>query len=246
MMLVALLAAAMAGAPVGVTVTAGPSPLAIETGPCNGRDLTVGLTNDGDVPIYADVRLEASPGLHLPRRLISSWLPPGYTRSVPVAVGATTPGTYHVRITGTGRRVDVPVTVTAPPADASLMKLATRVTASSARAGSPACAAIDGRSDTMWNDTTGKRWPDWWQLEWARSHQVSRVEVTTTADWGLRDWDVQVAVPGGWATVASVRGNTAVRHTARFAARRTTAVRIVTLAGNAVNDQSRLTEVTIR
>ncbi|MBB4741067.1 hypothetical protein BJY16_004526 [Actinoplanes octamycinicus] len=219
------------------------------TGQCNGRDLLVHLTNTTTKPIYADAWLAADPALHLPRRLISSWLPPGYTRKVPVAVRAadrTKPGTYHLRISSAGTSVDVPVKVSAPPPDAGLMRLATRVTASSARATGPVCAAIDGDPGTIWNDATGKRWPDWWQLDWDRPRRISRVEVVTTAEWGLRDWDVQVAAPDGWVTVRSVRGNTAVRHITRFAPRRAAAVRIVTLAGNAVNDQSRLAEVVIR
>lgn len=223
-----------------------PGTLAITTGQCNGGDLTVRLTNTGTRPVYADARLSASRALHLPRTLISSWLPPGYTASVPVAVTATRPGRYHVRVTRNGHVVKVPVEVSAPPADASLMRLATTVTASSARAGSSACAAIDGRADTMWNDSTGKRWPDWWQLGWATSHQVSGVEVTTAEGWGLRDWDVRVAVPGGWSTVAAVRGNVLVKNVVNFPPRWTGSVRIVTLAGNAVNDQSRLVEVVIR
>ncbi len=233
-----------------LTVPAGaPGPLAITTGQCNGRDLVVRLTNDGTSPIYADAVLSAPSALHLPRTLISSWLPAGYTRSVPVAVTAATgtaPGTYHVSVTSNGRTGDVPVEVFAPPAGAGLMTLASRVTASTARAGGSACAAIDGDPATMWSDTTGKRWPDWWQMDWTASQRVSSVEVTTTKDWGLRDWDVQVAVPGGWATVASVRGNVSARNLTRFTPRRTMAVRIVTLAGNTVNDQSRLVEVIIR
>ncbi|BCJ46838.1 hypothetical protein GCM10010168_36400 [Actinoplanes ianthinogenes] len=231
-------------------VVAEPPSLAIMTGQCNGRDLVVRMTNSGKTPTYADTELSADPAVHLPRRLISSWLPPGYTRSVPVAVRAADgarPGTYHIRISGTGGKVTVvPVTISTPPAGADLMRLAARVSASSARAGGPVCAAIDGNAGTMWNDTTGKRWPDWWQVDWDQSQRISQVEVVTTAEAGLRDWDVQVAVPAGWATVRSVRGNTAVRNIAKFTPRRSKAVRIVALAGNGVNDQSRLAEVIIR
>ncbi|GIF16083.1 hypothetical protein [Actinoplanes teichomyceticus] len=230
-------------------LAADPATLAITSGPCNGRAVTVRMTNDGPAPVYADAVLAASPGLHLPRRLISTWLPPGYTRSVPVMVSAavgTRAGVYHVRVSGGGRRIDVPVTVTAPAPDAALVRLAARVTASSARASGGVCAAIDGDPGTMWNDATGRRWPDRWQLAWDRPHRVGLVRVVTTARGGLRDWDVQVAVPAGWETVAAVRGNTAVEVTSTFAARRATAVRIVTLAGNGAGDQSRLAEVVIR
>ncbi|MFI1990402.1 discoidin domain-containing protein [Actinoplanes sp. NPDC020271] len=237
------LAAVLLAVPGGLTVL--PGSLTITTGPCNGRDLAVQLTNNGTKGLYAEASLTASDALHLPRRLITSWLPAGYTTSVPVTVTGTRTGSYHVRVTRDDRVVDVPVEVTVPPADAGLTALATRVTASTARATGPVCAAIDGRADTMWNDATGKRWPDWWQLDWPTSHQVSSVAVTTAAEGGLRDWDVQVAVPGGWATVAAVRANVSAFQVARFPPRQTSAVRIVTLAGNAVNDQSRLVEVVV-
>ncbi|GIF03815.1 discoidin domain-containing protein [Actinoplanes siamensis] len=244
--MIRLLTAALLTVP---PVAVDPGTLAITTGQCNGGDLTVRLTNTSDEPVYADATLDAPAALHLPRSLISTWLPPGYTSDVPVAVTAATgtpPGTYHVRVRGRGRAVDVPVEVTAPPPGAGLLALASRVTASSARAGSPACAAIDGRLDTMWNDTTGRRWPDRWQLDWQSPHRIGEVEVTTTADRGLRDWDVQVAAAAGWVTVASVRGNSATRTVSAFTPRTTDAVRVVTLAANGVNDQSRLVEVVIR
>ncbi|KUL31915.1 discoidin domain-containing protein [Actinoplanes awajinensis] len=225
-------------------VSVDPGALAITTGQCNGSDLVVRMTNDGPEPIYADAFLEAPAALHLPRKMISSWLPPGYTRSVPVAVRAATgtpAGVYHVRVSGK----DVPVTVREPEPSADLMRLASRVSASSARAGSGACAAIDGDPATMWNDGTGKRWPDWWQMSWDRAQVVGKVEVVTTASWGLRDWDVQVDAGAGWSTVASVRGNVAVRNLSIFPSLRVKSVRIVTLAGNTVNDQSRLVEVIV-
>ncbi|AEV83726.1 coagulation factor 5/8 type domain-containing protein [Actinoplanes sp. SE50] len=228
-----------------VSITVAPATLPITIGQCNGGTITVKLTNHGKTPIYADASLSADPALHLPRSLITTWLPAGYTSSVPVAVRATRAGDFRVRVTAGPSRVEVPIRVGTPAPGAALTRLASRVTASSARAGSPACAAIDGRADTMWNDTTGKRWPDWWQLDWDTAHRVSRIAVTTTADGGLRDWDVQVAVPTGWQTVDSVRGNRSALKISTFTARATTAVRIVTLAGNGVNDQSRLVDVAI-
>ncbi|BCY08039.1 discoidin domain-containing protein [Actinoplanes sp. L3-i22] len=233
--------------PTGGLTVEPPTP-AIMTGQCNGRDVTINLKNPTPNPIYAYGTLTAPAELHLPRSLIATWLPPGYTRSVPVAVTAPTgtrPGTYHLTVASRGETVDVPVTVTDPPAGAGLIRLASTVTASSARAGGSACAAVDGDAGTMWTDATGKRWPDWWQLDWPAPHTISRVEVVTTRDRGLRDWDVQVALPGGWVTVTSVRENALDRKMSVFAPRRTTGVRIVTLAGNAVNDQSRLVEVVI-
>ncbi|MEU4425892.1 discoidin domain-containing protein [Actinoplanes sp. NPDC024001] len=245
-----------------VRVSVEPGAVAITTGQCNGVELDVRLTNAGAEPVYADARLAAADVLHMPRRAISTWLPPGYTRTVPVAVSAptgTAPGVYLVRVTGAGQRVEVPVTVSPPSPSPDLTRSVSRVNASSYRAGLLPCGALDGDADparwwkgTGWADSTGKEWPDWLQLRWAAPQTVSRVTVTTVdsaefpvAQFGLRDWDVQVAGPGGWQTVAAVRGNTAVTVTSDFAPRVTTEVRILTHAANGTNDWSRITEVAV-
>ncbi|MEU8616174.1 hypothetical protein AB0C29_50160, partial [Actinoplanes sp. NPDC048791] len=91
-------APATAGPPrTGVRLSVGPETLPITTGQCNGGQLLVRLTNSGRTPVYADAVITAPEALHLPRRLISTWLPAGYTRTVPVAVSAPagTPGPQH-------------------------------------------------------------------------------------------------------------------------------------------------------
>jgi hypothetical protein len=243
-------------------LTVEPGALPITTGQCNGGRLQVKLTNPGPEPIYATARLGASDLLHLPRRLISTWLPPGYTRTVPVTVSAATgtaPATYLVRVISKDQRIEVPVTVTPPAPSPDLTRSVSRVNASSYRAGLLPCGALDGDADpahwwkgTGWADGTGKEWPDRLRLKWATPQTVSSVRVTTTdsaefpaAQFGLRDWDIQVAGPDGWQTVAAVRGNAAAAVTSTFPPRRTTQLRIVTHAANGNNDWSRIAELQV-
>jgi hypothetical protein len=256
-------APATAGPPrTGVRLSVDRATLPITTGQCNGGQLLVRLTNRGPAPVYADAVLTAPEHLHLPRRLISTWLPAGYTRTVPVAVSAPTgtpTGTYAVQVTSGEQRVAVPVVVSPARPSANLARTAARVAASSSRTGFPVCGAVDGDADpahwgdgTGWADGTGRQWPDWYELTWSSLQQPTRVTVTTvdsapypTARYGLRDWDVQLATAAGWRTVAEVRGTTAATVTSTFPAQRTGALRIVTHAANGLNDQSRIVELTV-
>jgi hypothetical protein len=244
-LLCALLPALPAPDPVHLTVN--PHDLPLTTGPCNARNLSVRLANTSAEPVYADAGLSASPALHLQRTLVSTWLPAGHTSAVPVRVSAATgtpPGAYRIRVSSGGRHADVPVTVSAPPPTAGLITRAAEVTAPSFRAANPICAAADGDPATFWSDGTNRHWPDWFQLDWHTTVTASRVDVTTPAEGGLRDWDVQVW-DDGWQTVASIRGNTATTRSSEFPARPARALRVLTLAANGVNDMSRLAELTV-
>ncbi|MEU8660951.1 discoidin domain-containing protein [Actinoplanes philippinensis] len=241
----ALLPALPAPDPVHLTVS--PQSLPVTTGPCNARHLSVRLANTSTTPVYADAELTAPDALHLQRTLVSTWLPAGWTSAVPVRVSAATgtpPGDYRIRVSSGDQHTDVPVTVTAPPPTAGLTTRAAEVTAASFRATNPICAAADGDPATFWTDGTNRVWPDWFQLDWHTPVTVSRADVRTPAEAGLRDWDVQVWT-GAWQTVASVRGNTATTRTSTFPPRSVTALRILTLAGNGVGDMSRLAELTV-
>ncbi|WP_328470667.1 discoidin domain-containing protein [Actinoplanes sp. NBC_00393] len=224
--------------------------------------MTVKLTNPGRAALYAEARLAPAGPLHLPRRLISTWLPPGYTRTVPVTISAaagTAPGTYSIRVTDTGQQLKMPVTVSAPAPHPNLARSASKVTASSLRAGLLPCGAFDGDTDpthwwngTGWADGTPRTWPDWLRLTWPAPQLISQVEVATVDSseypahrFGLRDWDIQVATPGGWETVAAVRGNTAATTRSTFAPRRAAELRILTHAANGGNDWSRILELTV-
>ena len=245
-----------------VLLTVDPQALPVTTGQCNGGQLLVRLTTRGPAPVYADAVVTASEALHLRRRLISTWLPAGYTRTVgvPVVAATGTPaGAYAVSVTSGEQRIDVPVAVSPPGPSANLARSAARVSASSSRAGFLVCGAVDGDADpahwgygTGWADGTGRQWPDWYQLSWDTPQRLSRVDIATvnsaefpTARYGLRDWDVQLATAGGWRTVAEVRGNTAATVGSTFPAQQTDALRIVTYAANSANDQSRIVELTV-
>jgi hypothetical protein len=246
----ALLCALLPPPPAPVHLTVDPQTLPLTTGQCNARNLSVRLTNTTDQPVYADAELSAPGALHLQRALVSTWLPPGHTTSTPVRVSAATgtpPGAYRVTVTSGDQHVEVPVTVTAPPPGAALARRAARVTATSFRAMNPVCAGADGDLATYWGDATNRSWPDRYQLDWDTGIVPGRVEVHTVPAerGGLRDWDVQIWSGDAWQTVGRVRGNTATSRTSTFTPQPTRAVRIVTLAGNGVNDQSRITEVTL-
>lgn len=84
-----------------------------------------------------------------------------------------------------------------------------------------------------WNDADKGVWPDTLTAGWLAPVTLSRIVVHTldaptsaAADVGLRDYDVQALVDGGWTTVASVRGNTAGTITSTFPSVRTTSVRL--------------------
>jgi hypothetical protein len=247
---IAALLCALLTAPGPVHLAVDPQPLPLVTGQCNARSLSVRMANTSGQPVYADAELSAPGALHLQRGLVSTWLPPGHTSTTPVRVSAATgtpPGAYLVTVTSGDQRAEVPVTVTAPPPDAPLERRASRVTATSFRAMNPVCAGADGDLATYWADATNRSWPDRYQLDWGTEIVPGRIEVhTVPADrGGLRDWDVQVWAGDAWQTVGRVRGNTATSRTSTFTPRPTRAIRIVTLAGNGVNDQSRITEVTL-
>lgn len=59
--------------------------LDILNAPCSGGKITVSLTNNGKKPIYADALLNA-PDLDLTSRMISTYLPAGYTYTEQVQV----------------------------------------------------------------------------------------------------------------------------------------------------------------
>ncbi|MEV6348984.1 discoidin domain-containing protein [Actinoplanes sp. NPDC051851] len=249
--------------PFGTPIAVLPERLPVSTGQCNGDNLRLALTNDTASPVFADASITASPELHLPRSLVSTWLPAGYTRTVPLPVSVvhgTPPGDYQVTVVSGTNRIRVPVTVTAPQPSPDLTRSAAFVTASSSRAGLMPCGAVDGDDDpanfgitTGWNDATGKQWPDWIRFDWDTPQQITRVSLTAANTvefpfprFGLRDWDIQIPAAGtAWQTVATVRDSTTPLNITTFPKVTTRSLRILTLAGNGVNDQTRVTEIAI-
>lgn len=263
----AVVAPAYAAAPAAadveaVTVATDPTQLGIETGQCRGGSFNVLMTNTGDTPVYADATLSAPGVLELQRTMISTYLPAGYTRDVPIPVTSplgTEAGTYRVRVESGASKATLRVTVTpsAPDPSGNLALSATKVSASSTHQRFKLCGAVDGDADsshwstsTGWNDATSRAWPDWYRLQWDTPQTVGRVRMQTldsTANpasrYGLRDYDVQVLSGSEWQTVASVRGNTQGLINSTFTPVQTTSVRILALASNGANDYSRIVEL---
>lgn len=231
--------------------------LDILNAPCSGGKITVSLTNNGKKPTYADALLDA-PDLDLTSRMISTYLPAGYTYTEQVQVHAPlTTGTGNHTVTvqsgSSQRTVGVQVDDVTTNPDIARRGLPT---ASSTYAGRPPCGAIDGNKDSEawsqgvgWGDNTSGVFPDWWQETFASPVTISRVDVYSldsvaipAAKEGLRDWDVQVSDgSGGWRTVASVRENTEPMVSSTFPAETTTGLRILILKTN--KNLSRMLEV---
>lgn len=229
--------------PPSVEVAVSPQSGTVETTPCGLLRLDVGMTNDRDRAVYTDVRLHADPALHLPEPVVSSWIPAHQTvtTSVPIKpAGDAAPGAYHVTIDGGRRPVTVPVAVQEPETHGDLARNATP-TASSSHGGFTPCMAVDGNLDqsdwaqtTGWNDGTSHQFPDWLQVKFAAPHQVDKVVVVTrdtdakpASVKGVRDYDIQALVDGEWATIGTVRGNTAEVITTTVGPVTTDTVRIV-------------------
>ncbi|MGP4014759.1 galactose-binding domain-containing protein [Saccharopolyspora sp. 5N708] len=248
----------------GVTVATDPAQLDIRTGQCDGGSFTVKLTNTSREAVYADAALSAPRELQLQRNAISTYLPAGYTRDVVIPVTSplgTATGTYPITVRSGRSTATLPVSVTAssPEVPGNLAMSATNVSASSTHQNFRVCGAVDGDADsehwstsTGWNDGNSKVWPDWYEVRWDAPQTVGRADLYTlnstrypAATNGLKDWDVQVLSGTEWQTVASVRGNSEGLVSSTFNPVQTTAVRILTLAGNGANDYSRIVELGI-
>ncbi|WP_026874904.1 discoidin domain-containing protein [Jiangella gansuensis] len=249
-----------------VRLSATPERVEVVGLPCLPSSFQLGLTNTSTADLYADALLAAGGPVVLDRELVSSWLPawdPDHTVSARVGVTVprdAAPGVYDVRVTTDGARLTVPVEVLPlpPKGPGDNLALGEQATASSTHANFDVCGAADGNTDseqwdtlTGWNDGTSGVFPDTYDVAMAAPATVGRVETWTldsarypAARYGLRDFDVQVRVDGGWQTVDEVRGNSAGRVTSTFPPVTADAVRIVGLASNN-GDYSRLVEVEV-
>ncbi len=153
----------------------------------------------------------------------------------------------------------MPVTVDeAPPkGPGDNLALGEQATASSTHGSFDVCGAVDGDRDSEnwnpggWNDATRTQFPDTYDVALATTSTVSGVDLYTldsaryaAADFGLRDWDVQVRVSGEWRTVDEVRANSVGLVSSEFAPVAADAVRIVGLASNN-GDYSRIVELEV-
>jgi len=247
-----------------LTVATDVTQVAVTPVPCSKAGFELRFGNTGKTAVYADAFLEAGTPLTLSRKLVSSYLPPGYTLKVPIAVNAprgTAPGDYSIQIKAGDQKVTLPVHVGEPPTDTTgNLARYMPVTASSEHLPNyPACGAVDGDRDsehwaktTGWNDATKGNFPDWLQVTFDQPQTVGRVDLYTlnsrqypAAGYGLKDWDVQAMVGGAWQTVAEVRGNVAGLTSSTFTPVAATAVRIRTLASNEGPTYSRIVEVEV-
>jgi hypothetical protein len=73
--------------------------------------------------------------------------------------------------------------------------------------------------------------PQWLDLAWPTARAVSRVDLYTTEEYELRDFDVQTWDGTAWKTVASVRGNVSTQVSAWLPEVVVDRLRILSLAG---------------
>ncbi|GAA1555023.1 hypothetical protein GCM10009789_05580 [Kribbella sancticallisti] len=248
----------------GLTLGADVAQVAVTPVPCAKQGFELRFGNTGKNAVYADAFLEADAPLTLSRKLVSSYLPPGYTLKVRIDVNAprgTAPGTYSISVKAGDQELTLPVEVGEAPVDTTgNLARYVPVTASSEHLPVyPVCGAVDGDRDsehwakgTGWNDATRGNFPDWVQVTFDQPQAVSRVDLYTlnskqypAAGYGLKDWDVLAQVNGSWQPVAQVRDNKAGLTSSTFTPVTATAVRILALASNEGLTYSRIVELEI-
>lgn len=248
----------------GLTIATDVAQVAVTPVPCAKQGFELRFGNTGTTAVYADAFLDAAAPLTLSRKLVSSYLPPGYTLKVPIAVNAprgTAPGNYTIEIKAGDQKLSLPVQVGEPPTDNSgnLARFVPVSASSEHLPVYPACGAVDGDRDsehwaktTGWNDATKGYFPDWLQVTFDQPQSVGRVDLYTldskqypAAKYGLKDWDVQAKVGDAWQTVAEVRGNAVGLKSSTFTPVTATAVRILALASNEGLTYSRVVELEV-
>lgn len=227
---------------------------------CATARFTLLLHNPTNQAVYGDAWLSIDGPVRLSRKLVSSYLPPGFTLTAPITLTVpygTDPGSWPITLTAGRDSAQVRVDVVPPP-DNGNVALAATPTVSSIHGRFTPCGTNDGDIDsshwavfTGWNDATSRTWPDWAAYDLAEPAEVDRVVLYTldsaaepASRYGLSDWDVQVWRDGDWATVAEVRGNKQGVVTTTFPAVTTDKVRILCW-GNNNADYSRIVETEI-
>lgn len=242
-----------------VVVSTDVQSLALEPFPCWKSLVSVFLENKGAQAVYADAWIDPSGPVQVSRKLISTYLPPGYTAHSTVTVWipkGTPAGTWTITVHNDKTSSKITATSTGGDTGGDLARSAI-VTASSSHAGMPACNTADGNTDselfqsTAWFDSNARVWPDWIQYDFGDPTSVSRVELYMldskkypAAGFALSAYDVQVRVNGDWVTVAQVRNNVQGHVVSTFPTVTTDAVRIMCLGAND-NFYSRIVETEI-
>lgn len=227
---------------------------------CATARFNVLLHNPTKQAVYGDAWLTIDGPVKLSRKLVSSYLPAGFTLTAPITLTVpygTDPGSWPITLTAGQDTAQVTVDVVPPPDNGNLA-LAATPSVSSIHGRFKPCGTNDGDTDsthwatfTGWNDATSRTWPDWVVYELVEPSEVGRVVLYTldsaaepASRYGLSDWDVQVRQGTEWQTVAEVRGNKLGVVTSTFPAVQTDAVRILCW-GNNNGDYSRIVETEI-
>lgn len=223
---------------------------------CRPRTVTATVTNYGPRPVSGDLTVTAPPGVSA--KVSDGQVRLGGTEQASVDIDVALDGQDRVdgvlRVGFGGRTA----TVAVDALDNSNIALDSTVTASSTNSRFSPAAVADGARDSArwdkgdgWNDDTLGQFPDWIRLTLPCAQPVGRVDVHTldsaqfpASRLGVRDYDVQVLVDGGWQTVDQVRGNTRGSVTSTFPAVVATDVRVLVLASND-GGHSRLMEVEV-
>ncbi|GAA0950688.1 discoidin domain-containing protein [Virgisporangium aurantiacum] len=246
----------------GLSLATDVTEVAVTPVPCAKQGFELRFGNTGANEVYADAFLEVPAPLELSRYLVSSYLPAGYTLRVQISVSApvhTPPGRYTITVRGGDQRLALAVEVGQSPVDGTgnLVRYMPVSASSEHLPLYPACGAVDGDRDsahwastTGWNDATRGVFPDWLLVTFDQPRTLGRVDLYTldstrypASRYGLRDWDVEARVGGGWQRVAQVRGNLAGMVSSTFPPVAATGLRIVTLASNEGLTYSRVVEV---
>lgn len=121
--------------------------------------------------------------------------------------------------------------------------------------GYSAANAIDGNRSTLLGEATSwaNDWnspaiafPQWFDIELGATHQVSRIELYTTDDYRISEYDYAYRSGSEWVQLGQVTGNTGVHVIHEFPAVQTSAIRILVRRGPEHQfNHARLNEVEI-
>ncbi|WP_438019872.1 discoidin domain-containing protein [Sorangium sp. So ce315] len=90
-----------------------------------------------------------------------------------------------------------------------------------------------GGSSSWANDqqSSGAWLPQWVQLDLAQQRLIDRIDLYTTANYPLKEYDLQVWNGSSWLTAASIRGNTSATRTHTFSPVAGSKVRVLAIRG---------------
>ncbi|MEU8222506.1 discoidin domain-containing protein [Kribbella sp. NPDC048915] len=227
-----------------VEISATPQPVQVVPLPCfPAGKVSVGMTNTGRKPRFADMRISGDDALTLSRHQFSSYLPVGQLVKAPLELTVprgSAPATHHVELTVGKDSLRVPVEIKPIPARENVL-LGEQAVASSTHGNMRLCGGVDGNADTEqwgasgWHDADKGVFPDAYGVDFVQPTTIGRIVLQTldsqrypAAVMGIRDFDVQVRTGASeWTTLHEIRANTTGRVTVTFGPRAVDAVRVV-------------------